>query len=50
MIGLGGGGIDGEVIFGFGEAQGGRGRFHDEEEGAAVLGAGRGGEALVRGG
>jgi hypothetical protein len=50
VIGLGGGGDHSEAIFGIGEARGGRGWFHDDEERAAVLGAGRGGGALVRGG
>jgi hypothetical protein len=39
---LGGGGDDGEAIFGVDEAQGGRGRAHDDVERAAVLGAGGG--------
>jgi hypothetical protein len=40
-VGLGGGGDDGEAIFDVGEARGGQGRFCDDEERAAVLGAGR---------
>jgi hypothetical protein len=37
--GLGGGGDDGEAIFGISEEPGGRGRAHDNEERAATLGA-----------
>jgi hypothetical protein len=40
--GLGGGGDDGEAIFGVGEARGGRGWARDDEERAAALGAGGG--------
>jgi hypothetical protein len=38
--GLGGGGDDGEAIFGVGEARGGPGRACDDEERAVALGVG----------
>jgi hypothetical protein len=38
-MGLGGGGDDGEAIFGVGEARGGRRWARDDEERAAALGA-----------
>jgi hypothetical protein len=45
-MGLGGGGDDGEAIFGVGEARGGRRWVRDDEDSAAALGA-MGGERGV---